>query len=348
MEAHQRALEAIDLSVGYRSRRRVRKVLEGLNLSVQGGEFVCLLGPNGIGKSTLLRTFAAIQPPLGGKVKLSGEELGRLTQNQIAQRLSIVLTDRIGLGTLSAYKVVELGRFPHTGWGGRLTPYDHGVVRHAIGLVDAVHLASRDVNELSDGERQRIMVARALAQEPQLMLLDEPTAFLDVSSRVRLTGLLRRLARRNNIAIVFSTHDLEISLRSADTLWLLAPGGVLHVGGPEDLVRGGQIAEAFQYDDLVFNPLKRSFHLQQDSAGRASVKGSGLTANLARATLEREGYTVVERPGELVDLNVTTRESGAVLWEARINGVSRKGSTLAHLADFARSCALSNKGGIRS
>ncbi len=332
----QPVLESLDLSVGYRSRRRVRRVLEGLNLTVSRGEFIALLGPNGVGKSTLLKTFSAIQRPLAGTVRLGGRPLSRLKPAEIAKGLSVVLTDRLDVGSLSAYKVVELGRHPHTGWGGRLTAYDHRVTRWAILSVGAVDLAHRDVNELSDGERQRVMVARALAQQPRVMLLDEPTAYLDVSSRVKLTGLLRRLARRNNLAVVFSTHDLEIALRTADTVWLLAPGGELHVGGPEDLVLGGQVARAFQGDDLAFNPLERCFRLQQESAGRALVRGNGLTAALGRAALEREGYEVARASEGPADISVTISETGGALWEAESGGLSRRGDSLAQLAAFAR------------
>jgi iron complex transport system ATP-binding protein len=239
------ALRTVDLAVGYRSRRASRVVLDQLNVAVRPGELVCVMGPNGAGKSTLLRTLARMQPAMSGVIELGGCDLRRLNQMELARRLSVVLTERLLVGALTGIHVVELGRYPHSGWLGRSSPRDREVVRWAIAVVGAEHLAARDYRTLSDGEQQRIMVARALAQEPLLLLLDEPTAFLDVPSRVELMGLLRRLARDQHLAVVVSTHDLDLALSSADTVWLIMPDGRLRTGTPEDLVADGRVEEAF-------------------------------------------------------------------------------------------------------
>jgi len=236
------ALRTVDLSVGYRSGRTRRVVLERINVCVRPGELVCLLGPNGIGKSTLLRTLARMQPAMSGLIELGGRDLRRLNQIDIARRLGVVLTERLTVGALAARHVVELGRYPHSGWFGTLGPRDREVVQWAIDAVGAQHLVDRDYGTLSDGERQRIMIARALAQESVMLLLDEPTAFLDVPSRVELMGLLRRLARDTGLALVMSTHDLELALRMADTIWLIMRGGLIHVGAPENIVAAGHVA----------------------------------------------------------------------------------------------------------
>jgi iron complex transport system ATP-binding protein len=248
------ALRTVDLSVGYRSRRAQRIVLDRLNVRVHPGELVCLLGPNGLGKSTLLRTLAKMQPAMSGRIELGGCDLRRLNPMDLARRLGVVLTERLTVSALTAAHVVELGRYPHSGWFGRLTPRDHEVVRWTIHAVGAEHLAVRDYNELSDGERQRILIARALAQEPLMLLLDEPTAFLDVPSRVQLMGLLRRLVRDERLAVVVSTHDLELALRTADTLWLIMRDGRLHAGAPKDMVLDGRIEEAFGAETIRFSP----------------------------------------------------------------------------------------------
>ncbi|PMP84292.1 MAG: ABC transporter ATP-binding protein, partial [Roseiflexus castenholzii] len=243
-----------DLSIGYAPRRAPWRVIaDNLNLALHAGEVVCLLGPNGVGKSTLLRTLVGMQPPLSGRVLLDGADIAALSPREIARRLSIVLTERIEVGQLTAYALVALGRHPHTDWTGRLTPHDEDVVRRALEAVDAVNLAARLVHELSDGERQRVMVARALAQEPLVMALDEPTAFLDLPRRVEMMRLLRRLAHEMNRAILLSTHDLDLALRTADTLWLLAPGGVIHVGAPEDLVLNGAFEATFANEGMTFD-----------------------------------------------------------------------------------------------
>ena len=240
------AMTTRDLAVGYRSRRERRAVLERVNLAADSGELVCLLGPNGIGKSTLIRTLARMQPALWGSVELGGVALESLSASDLARRLAVVLTERVGVESLRARQVVELGRYPYSGWLGGLSARDRDVVSWAIEAVGANHLSDRDFARISDGERQRVMVARALAQEPMLLVLDEPTAFLDVPSRVDLMGLLRRLTRTEALAVVVSTHDLELALRTADVVWLLMPGGEVITGAPEDVMLSGAIATAFE------------------------------------------------------------------------------------------------------
>jgi iron complex transport system ATP-binding protein len=237
------------------------------------------------------------------------------------------------VGALSAYRLVELGRYPHLDWYGRLSPKDHDVVKQAIRAVSAEHLSSRDSNSLSDGERQRFMIARALAQEPSILLLDEPTAFLDVPSRVQVMGLLRHLARDENLAIVVSTHDLELALRMADTLWLVAPGGRLHTGTPEDLILDGSLAGAFQAENIRFQPEERAFRLSIHTRGRAIVRGAGLHAVLAAAVLEREGYEVVP---DGACAFVVTVALGSSQWEVVIKDRCHTGDNFSSLAEFAR------------
>jgi iron complex transport system ATP-binding protein len=239
------ALRTIDLAVGYRSRRARRVVLDRLNLSLRPGELVCLLGPNGSGKSTLLRTLAGMQPPISGSLEIGGCDVRRLKEADLARRLAVVLTERPMVGALTAVDVVELGRYPHAGWFGRLSQRDHHVVDRALEAAGARHLAAVDFGRLSDGERQRIMIARALAQEPAVLVMDEPTAFLDVSSRIELMGLVRRIGSDQRLALVLSTHDLEPALRAADVVWLIMPDGQLCAGGPSELIADGCIEAAF-------------------------------------------------------------------------------------------------------
>jgi iron complex transport system ATP-binding protein len=326
-------LRTFDLAVGYRVRRAPKVVLEGLNLSVNAGELVCLLGPNGTGKSTLLRTLARLQPALSGAVKFDGVEAGQLSRMELARRLGIVLTERPLVGALTAYRLVELGRYPHLDWSGRLGAQDHEVVRRAIRAVTAEHLAARDSSSLSDGERQRFMIARALAQEPSILLLDEPTAFLDVPARVQVMGLLRHLARDENLAIVVSTHDLELALRMADKLWLVAPGGKLHTGTPEDIILDGSLAEAFQAENIRFQPEERAFRLAIHTRGRAIVRGGGLYAVLAAAVLEREGYEVVPDGACAFSVSIA---AGSARWEVVIEHQCHTGDNFASLAEFVR------------
>lgn len=336
-------IRTIDLTVGYKSRRLRTVVLEKLNLAVRKGELVCLLGTNGTGKSTLLRTLARIQPQLSGSLEIDGKDLQKLTQLELAQKLGIVLTERPLVGALTARRLVELGRYPYWDWSGRMRDEDHEMVQWAIESVGAEQLASRDCMSLSDGERQRFMIARALAQEPSILLLDEPTAFLDVPARVEVMGLLRRLARQEQLAIVVSTHDLELALRMADTIWLVSPEKQVDVGSPEDLILAGNVEKAFQAENIQFHPEERAFRLVTEVRGEAIVTGDGLHAVLAAAVLEREGYAIVSHGPDAIRLTASEDAS----WEIVTEGSRHAGSGFASLAEFLRGGAPNQHAVIR-
>ena len=169
-------LELKNLTIGYTQRKQQKIVASNIDINLYGGELVCLLGPNGAGKSTLMRTISGAQKPLEGQVLLHDEKVHDLSARKLAKQLSLVLTERVQAGMLSAYEVVALGRSPHTNWAGKLTNKDHKIIQWAIEMIGANELANRILSELSDGERQKVMVARALAQEPEVMILDEVTA----------------------------------------------------------------------------------------------------------------------------------------------------------------------------
>lgn len=281
------------LTIGYRSPRQGSKVVAAdLNLNAVAGELICLIGPNGAGKSTLMRTVAGMQPALTGMVYLAGEAIDRLTAAQRATKLSIVLTEQTNAGLLSAYTVVALGRSPYTDWSGRLTEADEQIVAWALGVVGASALAYRVVGELSDGERQKVMIARALAQQTPLILLDEPTAFLDLPRRVEIMALLRRLAHETGRLIILSTHDLDLALRSADQLWILPTGGPLQAGAPEDLILSGAFESAFRAEGLIFDRQHGTFRVTPDPHGNLVLVGEGLPAMWTTRALEREGWSV--------------------------------------------------------
>jgi iron complex transport system ATP-binding protein len=325
------ALQTRDLAVGYRTRGTRRAVVERVNLSVSAGELVCLLGPNGIGKSTLLRTLGRMQPALWGSIDLGGEPLASLSASQLARRLGVVLTERVAIEALSVRRVVEFGRYPHSGWLGRLHAHDHEVVDWALDASGARRVADREFSRLSDGERQRVMIARALAQEPVLLMLDEPTAFLDVPARVELMGLLRQLTRDASLAVIVSTHDLELALRTADEVWLLMPGGEVMTGAPEDVVVSGAIAQAFEGRQIRFEPEERSFRWLAGDGGLAVVEGDGLAAIMARAVLEREGFAIVTAArAPTADVRVSVTEQGWSLGTA--DGREAHGRTFRSLA----------------
>lgn len=298
-------LQTHNLAAGYiMSRRRNLVIARDLNLSLFAGEMICLLGPNGAGKSTLMRTLAGMQKPLAGRIIVSGEDIQALKPRQRAKRLSVVLTDRPGVGLLSGYALVALGRHPYTDWTGRLSRYDEAIVQWAIDAVDARELADRPVMELSDGQQQKFMIARALAQESDIILLDEPTAFLDLPRRAEMMRLLKHLAAETGRAILLSTHDLDLALRSADTLWLMSDGQI-RTGTPEDLVINGSFEEAFQSDGVSFDRSTGAFSVEPEPGEIVIVQGHGIAHTWTHRALRRAGFTV-----QSDDMSLSTNGTG--------------------------------------
>jgi iron complex transport system ATP-binding protein len=313
-------LSAEELLIGYSSSRKTRQSIAGpLRLALLPGELVCLLGPNGAGKSTLMRTLAGLQPPLGGRLWLGPTPLANLSPNDRARQLSIVLTDRIEAGNLTVVELVRLGRYPHTGWLGGLNAHDEAQVQAALVATDTSSFATRSVAQLSDGERQRVLLARALAQDTPVILLDEPTAHLDLPNRVRLMRLLHRLARQTGKAILLSTHELDLALQAADRIWLLPADGTLHAGTPEDLVLNGTFAAAFARDGLAFDPATGAFQLHEPQGPTVRLLGEGAAAFWTRRALEREGFQLTSAAEAAWEVAVSD-EPGGWQWSTRCAG----------------------------
>ena len=287
-------LESRNLSIGYR--QPDMELAKGLNLRLERGRLTALLGPNGAGKSTLLRTLAGMQKPLSGQVWLSGEDVGQMKASEIARRLSVVLTEAPKPGWMNGLALVALGRHPYTDWLGRLSPTDKAVVRWALAAVDAEDIARRPVIELSDGQRQKLMIARALAQETDVMLLDEPTAFLDLPRRVEIMRLLKNLAHQTQRAILLSTHDLDLALRSCDSLWLMSATALV-VGAPEDLVLDDSMATTFAGDGIMFDKRRGAFVMERSAGISVCLQAAGIPQIWMRRALERAGYGVSDLPG---------------------------------------------------
>lgn len=316
MTAH--ALETRDLTIGYRRRAQGDIVLaRGLNLGLRKGRLVGLLGPNGVGKSTLLRTLAGLQKALAGRILYGGQELATLKPSALARRLSMVLTEAPQPNMMNGYSLVALGRHPHSDWLGRLTAADHQAVAWAISAVGGDHLAEMPLAELSDGQRQKLMIARALAQEADIMLLDEPTAYLDLPRRVETMQLLKRLARKSERAILASTHDLDLALRSCDQLWLMSDKSI-ETGAPEDLALQGKLGETFRSADINFDAGLGAFVLEASPGPRVCLIGDGFELLWMRRALERAGYQVGDKPGAIVVAH--HGENGATCWQLRMNG----------------------------
>jgi iron complex transport system ATP-binding protein len=250
---------------------------------------------------------------LAGRVDLLGEDVRSRTPEWRARHLSVVLTEPVDVGALTARELVGLGRYPYTDWLGRLTDADRASVDAAISAVHAEALAGREVKHLSDGERQRVLIARALAQEPKLMVLDEPTAYLDLPRRIETMGLLRRLVRETGVTVLLSTHHLDLALDCADRVWLLPLGGPLTIGAPEDVVLSGALERTFVSERLTFDPAEGTFRLHDDAPGWQGspgsrppvlVEGTGLARRWAEHALHRDGFAAVDAaswPGAATD-----------------------------------------------
>jgi iron complex transport system ATP-binding protein len=227
MDMNDLVLATHHLTVGYASRRSRKVTLSDVNVTLDRGQIAALVGSNGAGKSTLLRTITGMQRPLTGAVEIGGRDLASTPRRELAQQVAVVLSDRLDPPGLRVEEVVALGRHPHRGWGDGPTDHDESVVANAISAADIDHLVGRRCGELSDGERQRVAIARALAQEPKLLVLDEPTAFLDPKAKSRMMTLVRRLAGEGAFATVIATHDLDLVLPCANTVWVAGDGRVV-------------------------------------------------------------------------------------------------------------------------
>lgn len=292
------ALAAQGLVAGYDG----QPLLGPYQLHAPRGDFVCLIGANGAGKSTLIRTLCGMQPAVAGDVLLDGRPLAAQSARERARLLAVVLTDRVDTMLMTGYELACLGRYPHIGWGGRLRDADHAIVHGALLQAGAMPLADRLVSRMSDGERQRIMIARALAQQPQLLVLDEATAFLDLPRRIELMQLLQDLAHQQQLSIVLSTHDLELALRYADALWLIDGQRRLHTGAPEDLALRGALSDAFAADGLDFDLDRGELRVGRGGAIPMRVNGDGVRRVWAQRALQRLGYCVRDDAAQAVDV----------------------------------------------
>lgn len=252
------AIETRSLSIGYRLSKGRRSVVhDGLDLRLEAGEVTCLLGLNGAGKSTLIKTLCGFIEPLGGQIDICGKPLDKYTKSELSRTIGVVLTEKTNAGGITVRELVALGRYPHTGFFGKLSSEDHNKMDRALEAVGMAHKADCHISELSDGERQKVFIAKTLAQECPIIILDEPTAFLDVTSRIETMVLLRRIAREEGRAILLSTHDLESALQLADRLWLQEQGSPMMCGAPDALVADGTLERFFSRGQLRFDPEQR-------------------------------------------------------------------------------------------
>ena len=302
-------IQGQDLSIGYRTGKQEKIVHEHLNFQLHAGELTCLLGANGTGKSTLVRTLSASQPTLSGKLDIMGKPLTEYTEKERSRTIGVVLTDKTFTGGLSVYELVGLGRQPHTGFFGRLSKEDKRIIEEAMEHVGIAHKAHSYTAELSDGERQKAMIAKALVQECPLILLDEPTAFLDVVSRIEIMHLLHRLAVEQQKAILLSTHDIEQALVLSDKLWLLSKEHGLQTGVTEDIILNHQMENLFDKKDIRFDYDHGVYYPLANGQKKIAVSSEDKTLlHWAINALNRHGYQCVSNDCDVRLVSVSPHE----------------------------------------
>ena len=334
MTSHDALLFAEHLTCGYASPRSV--ILSDISLALRPGRLVCVIGPNGAGKTTLIRTLSGLLSPLGGRVELAGRPVADMHVSERARRLSIVLTDLVAPGYLTVRRFVELGRYPYLGLFGRITERDRHAVDAAMAHTGVGGLASRWMTEISDGERQRAAVARALAQSADMMVLDEPTAFLDVSGRASLMTTLQRIAHDTNRLIVTTSHDVDLVLRTADLVLIVHNGGHTTIGSPEDIVLHGELDHLFEEGSLRFDRTTGTFRLPEPTGAAVRIVGSGELYAWTRHAVERIGLTVAGPTTGEPAVTITVPARTGEPWTVRSDGAGRPiSATAASLAEVA-------------
>jgi iron complex transport system ATP-binding protein len=251
-------LKTSNLSIGYTSKKGTATIAEELNLNFNAGQLVALIGANGIGKSTLLRTITGIQPALKGSVLLNDKPIGTYKAVELAQNLSLVLTEKLPVSNLSVFELVSLGRQPYTNWIGTLSPIDIAKVEEAMQLTQIEHLAKKKHYQISDGQLQKVLIARALAQDTPLIILDEPTTHLDLLHKVSLFKLLKRLTQETQKCILFSTHDIDLAIQLSDQMIIMTPDLVVQ-DEPCNLISKGSFTTLFKDEHITFDAEKGKF-----------------------------------------------------------------------------------------
>lgn len=305
------------LSIGYSRKGKTDTIQSELNLQLRAGELVCLIGPNGSGKSTLLRTLTGLQKPLAGSTFIDGKDITKIKQHEKALLLALVLTERVDIENTTVYNLVTLGRHPHSNWWGNVTTEEDAIIRNAIEMVHMDHKMDHNINELSDGERQRAMIAKALAQDTPIIMLDEPTAHLDLPNRVEIMLLLHKLAHKTQKAILLSTHELDLALQAADRIWLMSVDHGIECGVPEDMVFNGSFNRTFQSNSFFFNAANGNFSMNYPMTKKVWVSGDKTRMYWTLRALARAGYVVVQD----AEVRILVTEDGWLLNEREISSV---------------------------
>lgn len=258
MSTNRNILNTSNLSIGYKTKSNTTVIADGLNLNLKQGKLITLIGANGIGKSTLLKTLTGIQKPLSGTVTINNKDIHKMKSGELAMNLSVVLTEKLPPSNLSVFELIALGRQPYTNWMGKLSALDLEKINEAMELSQISKLAYKKHYEISDGQLQKVLVARALAQDCPLIILDEPTTHLDLLHKVALFKLLKKLTQETNKCILFSTHDIDMAIQLSDEMILMTPEKISQ-DVPCNFIEDGSFNRLFQDENIVFDSQKGKF-----------------------------------------------------------------------------------------
>lgn len=257
------------LAVGYQK----KAVISDISIEAIKGQVICLLGPNGAGKSTILRTLSGLLAPVKGAVFVEGTDIKKMKQKEIAKKLSLVLTDQVAPSMLTVYEMIAMGRTPYTNFFGHLSDEDRRVIAQSLEIVGAGPLKDRFYSQLSDGEKQKVMIARAIVQEPELIILDEPTSHLDIKHKVEVVRVLQKLSNEKGISCILSLHDIDLALKGCQTVFLVRKGQILAQGAPEEIIHDGMIKELYGIEGAEYNELYGSVELKGPAGNDIFVTG---------------------------------------------------------------------------
>lgn len=277
-----------NLQVGYHR----KAVVEGVDLQALKGKMICLLGPNGAGKSTILRTLSGMLSPVRGCVYLDGENVEQMNKGSLARKMAVVLTERLSPGLMTAYEIAAMGRHPYTGFFGKLKDKDKEIVWDSLKKVNADNLADRYYEELSDGEKQKVMIARALAQQPELIVLDEPTSHLDIRHRIEVVNILGKLCRTQGLTVILSLHDIDLAMKGCEIVLMVKDGKILAQGHPEEIVHQGLVQELYGISHAKYDDLLGSLELCTAGTPRIFLVGGGGSGIPLYRAFARAGYGI--------------------------------------------------------
>ena len=255
-------LKTTNLEIGYTSKKKHLQIASKVDIEINEPKLICLVGKNGIGKSTLLRTLSKVQPKLDGEIEIRNKNLELYTSNELSKVMSLVLTEKLPDSNLTVFELIALGRQPYTNWVGSLSQIDIDKVNESMQLTNIEGLANKKYYELSDGQLQKVLISRALAQDTDIIVLDEPTAHLDVQHKMETFVLLKKMVDELEKTIIISTHEIHLAIQSADELWLMLENEII-AGNPQELIKNKSIEKIFSSEKIQFNQEKQQFTLKK-------------------------------------------------------------------------------------